>query len=298
MFGKISIIGCGLIGSSILRATQEQKLATKISVYDKSNKVIEYLKKNFTADICSNVTESAKDADLIIISAPLSSYKEILLSIKSNLKEGSILTDTGSTKKEVNKIVNNLGLKNISWIASHPIAGTEHSGPTAGFSSLFKNRWCILSADNQVAKDKIENLEKFWSKLGSKVKVMSFEDHDYVLSLTSHLPHAVAYSIVRTAINNEDKFKNDVIQYSAGGLRDFTRIAASDPLMWKDIFIDNSENILKVLDNYSKNLDDIKSAIKNKDSEKLLEIFSSTKKVRKEIIEAGQDTEKPDFGRK
>ena len=298
MFGKISIIGCGLIGSSILRATQEQKLATKISVYDKSNKVIEYLKKNFTADICSNVTESVKDADLIIISAPLSSYKEILLSIKSNLKEGSILTDTGSTKKEVNKIVNNLGLKNISWIASHPIAGTEYSGPAAGFSSLFKNRWCILSADNQVAKDKIENLEKFWSKLGSKVKVMSFEDHDYVLSLTSHLPHAVAYSIVRTAINNEDKFKNDVIQYSAGGLRDFTRIAASDPLMWKDIFIDNSENILKVLDNYSKNLDDIKSAIKKKDSEKLLEIFSSTKKVRKEIIEAGQDTEKPDFGRK
>ena len=298
MFGKISIIGCGLIGSSILRATQEKKLATKISVYDKSNKVLEYLKKNFTADICSNVTESVKDADLIIISAPLSSYKEILLSIKSNLKEGSILTDTGSTKKEVNKIVNNLGLKNITWIASHPIAGTEYSGPTAGFSSLFKNRWCILSADNQVAKDKIESLEKFWSKLGSKVKVMSFEDHDYVLSLTSHLPHAVAYSIVRTAINNEDKFKNDVIQYSAGGLRDFTRIAASDPLMWKDIFIDNSENILKVLDNYSKNLDDIKSAIKNKDSEKLLEIFSSTKKVRKEIIEAGQDTEKPDFGRK
>ncbi len=298
MFGKLTIIGCGLIGSSILRATQEQKLAKKISVYDKSNKVIEYLKKNFTADICSNVTESVKDADLVIISAPLSSYKEILLSIKSNLKEGSTLTDTGSTKKEVNKIVNNLGLKNISWIASHPIAGTEYSGPAAGFSSLFKNRWCILSADNQVSKDKIENLEKFWSKLGSKVKAMSFEDHDYVLSLTSHLPHAVAYSIVRTAINNEDKFKNDVIQYSAGGLRDFTRIAASDPLMWKDIFIDNSENILKVLDNYSKNLDDIKSAIKKKDSEKLLEIFSSTKKVRKEIIEAGQDTEKPDFGRK
>ena len=298
MFGKISIIGCGLIGSSILRAIEEKKLAEKISVHDKSNKVMEYLKKNFTADICSNVTESTKDADLIIISAPLSSYKEILLSIKSNLKEGSILTDTGSTKKEVNKIVNNLGLKNISWIASHPIAGTEYSGPAAGFSSLFKNRWCILSADNQVSKDKIENLEKFWSKLGSKVKAMSFEDHDYVLSLTSHLPHAVAYSIVRTAINNEDKFKNDVIQYSAGGLRDFTRIAASDPLMWKDIFIDNSENILKVLDNYSKNLADIKSAIKNKDSEKLLEIFSSTKKVRKEIIEAGQDTEKPDFGRK
>ncbi len=298
MFGKLSIIGCGLIGSSILRAAQEKKLASKISVNDNSNRVMEYLKKNFSVDICSNVSEAVKDADLIIISAPLSSYKEILLSIKSNLKEGSILTDTGSTKKEVNKIVNNLGLKNISWIASHPIAGTEHSGPDAGFSSLFENRWCILSAANQVAKDKIDNLKKFWSKLGSKVKIMSFEDHDYVLSLTSHLPHAVAYSIVRTAINNEDKFKNDVIQYSAGGLRDFTRIAASDPLMWKDIFFDNSDNILKVLDNYSKNLNEIKSAIKNKDSKKLLEIFSSTKKVRKEIIEAGQDTAKPDFGRK
>ena len=298
MFNKICIIGCGLIGSSILRGIEEKKIAQKISVHDKSKQVIEYLKKNFSVDICSNVTEAAKDADLIIISAPLSSYKEILLSIKSNLKEGSILTDTGSAKKEVNKIVNNLGIKNISWIASHPIAGTEYSGPAAGFSSLFKNRWCILSTEDQVAKEKIEKLEKFWSILGSKVKIMTFEDHDYVLSLTSHLPHAVAYSIVRTAINNEDKFKNDVIQYSAGGLRDFTRIAASDPLMWKDIFFDNSENILKVLDNYSKNLDEIKSAIKNKDSKKLLEIFSSTKKIRKEIIEAGQDTEKPDFGRK
>ena len=298
MFDKISIIGCGLIGSSILRVSEEKKLAKKISVHDKSNQVMEYLKKNFSAEICSNVSDAAKDSDLVIISAPLSSYKEILLSIKSSLKEDSILTDTGSAKREVNKIVNNLGLKNISWIASHPIAGTEHSGPAAGFSSLFKNRWCILSADDHVTKDKIENLKKFWSKLGSKVKTMSFEDHDYVLSLTSHLPHAVAYSIVRTAINNEDKFKNDVIQYSAGGLRDFTRIAASDPLMWKDIFFDNSENILKVLDSYTKNLDEIKGAIKNKDSKKLLEIFSSTKKVRKEIIQAGQDTEKPDFGRK
>ena len=231
MFSKISIIGCGLIGSSILRVSEEKKLAKKISVHDKSSQVMEYLQKNFSADICSNISEATKDSDLIIIAVPLSSYREILLSIKSSLKEGSILTDTGSVKKEVNKLVNNLGLKNISWIASHPIAGTEHSGPAAGFSSLFNNRWCILSADDQVAKDQIEKLEKFWLKLGSKVKIMSFEDHDYVLSLTSHLPHAVAYSIVRTAINNEDKFKNDVIQYSAGGLRDFTRIAASDPLM-------------------------------------------------------------------
>ena len=298
MLNKVSIIGCGLIGSSILRAVEEKKLASKISVYDKSSSVTSFLKKNFSAEICKNISDVVKDSDLVIIASPLSSYKEILLSIKTNFKENTILTDTGSAKKEVNKIINNLSLKNVNWIASHPIAGTEYSGPEAGFSSLFKNRWCILSAEEKVKKDKIEILKNFWGKLGCKTKIMTFEDHDYVLSLTSHLPHAVAYSIVKTAINNEDKFKDDVIQYSAGGLRDFTRIAASDPLMWKDIFIDNSENILKVLDNYSKNLNEIKDAIKNKDSKKLLEIFSSTKKVRKEIIEAGQDTDKPGFGRK
>ena len=298
MFNKISIIGCGLIGSSILRAVEEKKLATKISAYDKSSKVIDYLKKNFSVEICANISDVVKDSDLVVIASPLSSYKEILLSIHTSLKENVILTDTGSAKKEVNKIISNLNLKNVNWIASHPIAGTEYSGPEAGFASLFKNRWCIISADKKVSEDKIKFLEQFWSKLGSKTKFMTFEDHDYVLSLTSHLPHAVAYSIVKTAINNEDKFKDDVIQYSAGGLRDFTRIAASDPLMWKDIFVDNSDNILKVLENYSKNLNEIKDAIKNKDSKKLLEIFSSTKKVRKEIIEAGQDTDKPGFGRK
>lgn len=297
MFNKISIIGCGLIGSSILRAIEKKKLASKISAYDKSSKTTDYLKKNFSIEVCNNISNVVKDSDLVIIASPLSSYKEILLSIQSNLKENVILTDTGSAKKEVNKIISNLNLKNVNWIASHPIAGTEYSGPEAGFATLFNNRWCILSADKRASKDKINELEKFWSNLGSKVKSMSFEDHDYILSLTSHLPHAVAYSIVKTAINNEDKFKDDVIQYSAGGLRDFTRIAASDPLMWKDIFIDNSDNILKVLDNYSKNLEEIKNAIKNKDSKKLLEIFSSTKKIRKEIIKAGQDTDKPGFGR-
>ncbi|MDC3157436.1 prephenate dehydrogenase/arogenate dehydrogenase family protein [Candidatus Pelagibacter bacterium] len=244
------------------------------------------------------MTEAVNNADLVIISSPLSSYKEILSQIQSNLKKGSILTDTGSAKKEINKIIKDSSLSDVTWIASHPIAGTEYSGPQSGFAELFEKKWCILSADENIDKKEITKLEKFWVDLGSKIKVMSFEHHDYVLSLTSHLPHAVAYSIVKTAISDDNKFKDDVIQYSAGGLRDFTRIAASDPLMWKDIFIDNSENILKVLENYSKNLDEIKSAIKSKDSKKLLEIFSSTRKVRKEIIEAGQDTEKPGFGRK
>ena len=298
MFDKITVIGCGLIGSSILRVIEKKNIAKEINAYDKSKEVSSYLAKNFKFKICNNITEAVNNADLVIISSPLSSYKEILSQIQSNLKKGSILTDTGSAKKEINKIIKESSLSDVTWIASHPIAGTEYSGPQSGFAELFEKRWCILSADENTDKKEIAKLEKFWVDLGSKIKVMSFEHHDYVLSLTSHLPHAVAYSIVKTAISDDNKFKDDVIQYSAGGLRDFTRIAASDPLMWKDIFIDNSENILKVLDNYSKNLDEIKNAIKNKDSKKLLEIFSSTRKVRKEIIEAGQDTEKPGFGRK
>jgi len=298
MFNKITVIGCGLIGSSILRVIEKKNIAKEINAYDKSKEVSSYLAKNFKFKICNNITEAVSNADLVIISSPLSSYKEILSQIQSNLKKGSILTDTGSTKKEINKIIKESSLSDVTWIASHPIAGTEYSGPESGFAELFEKKWCILSAGENTDKKEITKLEKFWVDLGSKTKVMSFEHHDYVLSLTSHLPHAVAYSIVKTAISDDNKFKDDVIQYSAGGLRDFTRIAASDPLMWKDIFIDNSENILKVLDNYSKNLDEIKRAIKNKDSKKLLEIFSSTRKVRKEIIEAGQDTEKPGFGRK
>ena len=298
MFNKICVLGCGLIGSSILRAIEKKKLAKTISAFDKSKDVSLYLAKNFSFSVAKSIDEAVKESDLVIISSPLSSYKEILLSIKSSLKKGVILTDTGSVKKKINETINNLNLDSVNWIASHPIAGTEFSGPEAGFAELFEKRWCILSADKNISNEEIQKLEKFWIELGSKVKLMSFEQHDYVLSLTSHLPHAVAYSIVKTAVNDDEKFKNDIIQYSAGGLRDFTRIAASDPLMWRDIFIDNSENILKVLDNYSKNLDEIKTAIKNKDGEKLIKIFSTTKKVRKEIIQAGQDTDKPGFGRK
>lgn len=299
MFENISIIGCGLIGSSLLRAIKEKKLSKKITAYDKSKEVMSVLKQeNFDLNLENNISLAIKNADLIIIAAPLSSYKEILLSIKPNLKKNAILTDTGSAKKEINKIIENLNLTNNSWIASHPIAGTEESGPKAGFSKLFEKRWCIVSPSNNAKKDDIKKIQIFWEKLGSNVKLMSVEDHDYILSLTSHLPHAIAYSLVRTAINNDDKFKHDVIQYSAGGLRDFTRIAASDPVMWRDIFIDNSDNILKTLDNFSKNLEEIKKAIKERNGDELIKIFSATKKVRKDIIKAGQDTEKPDFGRK
>ena len=299
MFNNISIIGCGLIGSSLLRAINKFKLSKSVSVYDKSKEVLTFLKKeNISVNICNDIQSSIKGSDLIIISTPLGAYKEILLSVKDNFKKGAILTDTGSAKRGINKVVSNLNLKDISWIASHPIAGTEDSGPSSGFAELFQKRWCIISSSKDSKKEDVDKVKKFWSLLGSKVKIMSFEEHDHILSLTSHLPHAIAYNVVRTAISNDDKFREDVIQYSAGGLRDFTRIAASDPVMWRDIFIDNSENILKALDEFSLNLNQMKKAIKDKDGNKLIQIFSATKQVRKEIIKAGQDTEKPDFGRK
>ncbi|MFL2883411.1 MAG: prephenate dehydrogenase [Pelagibacteraceae bacterium] len=298
MFNKIAIIGCGLIGSSILRSIKEYKIAKKVNIFDKSKDVFTFLKKENLIEGTNDINQSVRDADLIVIATPLGAYKEILLSIKDDLKKNIILTDTGSAKKEINKIIENLNLKEISWIASHPIAGTEESGPQAGFHKLFKDRYCIISPSQEAKKEDVEKLKKFWEKIGCKVKTMSFEEHDHILSLTSHLPHAIAYNLVRTAISKEDQFKKEIIQYSAGGLRDFTRIASSDPTMWKDIFKDNSENILKALDNFSNNLVELKEAIKEKNESKLIQIFSKTKNVRKEIIEAGQDTNKPDFGRK
>ena len=299
MFEKITIIGCGLIGSSILRNINNNEISKSITVFDKSKNVVETIKKeNLCSNIAKDIQSAVKDADLIILAIPLSSYKEVLLSSKDAFKKDVLITDTGSVKKEVNKVFENLNLTNISWIASHPIAGTEESGPSAGFKDLFKDRWTIVCNARNSKKERVEKLKKFWEFLGSKVKLMSIEEHDHILALTSHLPHAVAYNIVKTAINNDEKFRDEIIKYSAGGLRDFTRIASSDPLMWRDIFIDNSENIIKILDEFSKNIDDFKKAIAEKNGDKLLKIFASTKNVRKEIIQAGQDVKTPDFGRK
>ena len=299
MFEKIGIIGCGLIGSSILRGINNKKICKSLTVFDKSKDVLETIKKeNLCDNISKDVQSAVKNSDLVIISVPLSSYKEVLLSAKDSFQKGVIITDTGSVKKEINRIFENLNLKNVFWLTSHPIAGTEESGPNAGFKDLFKDRWTIICENENSNKEKIDKLKKFWEFLGSKVKLMSIADHDYILALTSHLPHAVAYNIVMTAINTDDKFKNEIIKYSAGGLRDFTRIASSDPLMWKDIFIDNSDNIIRILDDFSKNINNFKKAVLEKNSDKLLKMFASTKNVRKEIIKAGQDVRSPDFGRK
>ena len=299
MFKRVSIIGCGLIGSSILRRLKKNSSVKKIVAYDNNKSVREIIKKlNISDEISSSPVEATKNSDLVIISTPSSRFESVVNSIKNNLKPGSILTDTCSVKKGVDQIVKKLNLKASIWIPGHPVAGTENSGPDAGFAELFEDRWTILTPDKTIEESNIKKITLFWKSMGSKVKIMSVDDHDKILSLTSHLPHVIAYNIVKTAMGDNEKTKNDIIRYSAGGLRDFTRIAASDPQMWKDIFIDNSSLIVDAIDKFSENLNEFKKAITEKNSKKLLEIFSKSKELRKSIIKAGQETDKPDFGRK
>ena len=299
MFNQVSIIGCGLIGSSVLRCLKKNKSIKKIISFDKNKSVNDLIKKNNLSDqVAANLRDAVSNSDLILIATPLSSFESVIDSIKDNLKQGSIITDTCSVKKGINKIIINKKIKSSTWIPGHPVAGTENSGPEAGFADLFKDRWTILSPEKNIKESEIKKVSLFWESMGSKVKIMKSEDHDKIISLTSHLPHVIAYNIVKTVMATDEKTKNDIIRYSAGGLRDFTRIAASDPIMWRDIFIDNSNLIIEAIDNFSKNLDEFKKAINDKDEEKLLEIFEKSKEFRKSIIKAGQDTDKPDFGRK
>ena len=298
MFKKICIIGCGLIGSSLARAIKKYNLSEKIVSSNRSDivnkKVLELKMVN---DSSSDTQKMAKDSDLIIIATPLSSYENVILKIKNSLKSGTILTDVGSVKERVIGLIEKDIPKDVSWIPSHPIAGTEESGPEAGFSELFKNRWCILTPSKKAKEKDIDTLKSFWKKIGSKVDIMDAKQHDYILSITSHIPHLVAYNIVNTSINIQEEKQSAIIKYSAGGLRDFTRIAASNPIMWRDIFIQNKTNTSKEIEKFIANLEDLKNAIENEDGKKLEEIFIKTKKIRKEIIKAGQDVSKPDFGR-
>ena len=299
MFKKVCIIGCGLIGSSIARGIKKNKLAIKVVSSNRSNNTNKKVIRLKIVDEASSDTKKiVKGSDLIIIASPLSSYKNIILKIKSSLKNGAILTDVGSVKKNVISLIEKNIPKNISWISSHPIAGTEDSGPESGFSQLFKNKWCILTPGKQSNNKDIKLLEKFWKKLGSRVDVMDAKQHDHILSITSHMPHLIAYNIVNTALKIKKKKDRNIVKYSAGGLRDFTRIAASNPIMWRDIFIQNRKNTSKMIDKFIENLEDLKKAIKNKNEKKLEKIFTKTRKIRKEIVEAGQDIRKPDFGRK
>ena len=298
MFKKVCVIGCGLIGSSVARAIKKNNLSTKIVSSNRSDavnkKVIEL---KIVDDSSSDTKKMVNGSDLIVIATPLSSYENVISKIKNSLKNGTILTDVGSVKENIINLVEKAVPENVSWISSHPIAGTEESGPEMGFSELFENRWCILTPSKKAKEKDIKLLETFWKKIGSKVDVMEAKQHDYILSVTSHIPHLIAYNIVNMTLDLQDKKESGIIKYSAGGLRDFTRIAASNPIMWRDIFIQNKKNTSKMINKFIENLEDLKKAIENEDGKKLEEIFTKTKKIRKKIIEAGQDVEVPDFGR-
>jgi len=298
-FKKICIIGCGLIGSSLARAIKKNNLGEKIVSSNRSeavNKKVIELKIVDEAD--ADTKKMVEDSDLIVIATPLSSYEDVILKIKDSLKTGAILTDVGSVKKNIINLIEKNISENISWIPSHPIAGTEESGPESGFADLFKNRWCILTPSKKAKQKDIDLLKIFWEKIGSRVDTMEAKQHDYILSITSHIPHLIAYNIVNTSLNIQDEKKLDIVKYSAGGLRDFTRIAASNPVMWRDIFIQNKENTSQMIDKFIINLQDLKKTIENEDGKKLQQIFEKTKKIRNDIVEAGQDVKKPDFGRK
>ena len=298
MFKKVCIIGCGLIGSSLARAIKKNNLAEKIVSSNRSDEVNnKVIKLNIVDDSNSDTKKMVDGSDLVVIATPLSSYEEVILKIKDSLQSGAILTDVGSVKENVMNVIEKNLPKNISWVPSHPIAGTEESGPDSGFAELFEKRWCILTPSKKAKEEDVSMLKNFWENIGSKVDVMQAKEHDYILSITSHIPHLIAYNIVTTALDMQKEKNSNIVKYSAGGLRDFTRIAASNPIMWRDIFIENKKNTSKIIEKFIENLENLKNVIEREDKKKLEEIFTKTKKIRKDIVEAGQDVKKPDFGR-
>jgi len=299
MFKRITIIGLGLIGSSIARAIKKNNLCKILVAHDKSKIVLKKTSKlKITNHIEPNLKKSVKDSDLVIICTPLGTYKNIVSVIKNNLKKSCILTDVGSAKIFVTNTVSKLINKKTIWIPAHPVAGTEQSGPEAGFADLFKNRWCIITPVNKKNPSSVKKLNNFWKRIGSKVQQMSAEHHDKVMAITSHIPHLIAYNIVGTAANLEKDTKSEVIKYSASGFRDFTRIASSDPTMWRDIALNNRKQILHMLEKFNLDLSNLKRAIMRKDGNKLFKLFSKTRKIRQAIVKAGQDINRPNFGRK
>ena len=295
---NILIIGCGLIGSSVLRAVHSQKISKNIYIYEKSKKNILLIKKlKIGFKIINKFNNININFDLVIFCTPMSQYSKIILKINKFLTNETIVTDVGSTKELSTKNVKKQLKRNITWIPSHPIAGSEVSGAKHGDKNLFKNKWCILIKEKNIKKKHLSKLKSFWKKLGAKVIMMSPKEHDMVFSITSHLPHLIAYNLVKTATDFEKKKKYNLIKYSAGGLRDFSRIAASNEIMWRDIFFSNQKNIIFAIDLFIKNLNLFKNDIKLKNNNKIIKKLIDTKKVRKKIINLKQDINKPDFGR-
>tara|TARA_B100000902_G_C27284305_1_gene903573 strand:- start:30 stop:935 length:906 start_codon:yes stop_codon:yes gene_type:complete len=295
---SILIVGCGLLGSSLVRAISKKKISKKIFVYEKSKSNIVKIKRlKLPVTILKSLKDGVIKSELIIICTPMSEYKNLILKINNFISKKTIITDIGSSKIESSRIIKKFLKEGISWTQSHPITGSEVSGPEHGKDSMFDGKWCVLIKDKKTNFRHLKFLNSFWKKIGSNTVVMNSEKHDKIFSITSHLPHLIAYNLVKSAQDFEKIKKFDLIKYSAGGLRDFSRIAASNEIMWRDIFFNNKKNVSKAIDLFIKNLNSFKKDINSKNNKSILKKLIQTKKVRSKIIKLKQDIDKPDFGR-
>ena len=296
-FARVSIIGLGLIGSSIARAVRDSMPTVVLTGHDANPQVRETARG---LKLCDDVADTAgaavTDADLVILCVPLGAMESVAASIAADLPPEAIVSDVGSSKAAVAAALG-AALPNHAIVPAHPVAGTERSGPEAGFATLFKNRWCILTPTERTDAAAVARVTSFWERLGAQVDVMDAAHHDLVLAVTSHVPHLIAYTIVGTASDLESVTQSEVIKYSAGGFRDFTRIAASDPTMWRDVFLTNKDAVLEVLQRFSEDLTALQRAIRWGDGDALFDLFTRTRAIRRSVIEQGQDDERPDFGR-
>jgi cyclohexadieny/prephenate dehydrogenase len=296
-FNHVAIIGLGLLGGSIGLAVAEHLPGVATSGYDADPAVrARAVDRGLAQHICATAAEAVADADLVILCVPVGAMDAAARDMAGSLRPGVVVSDVGSSKQTVARVLAD-ALPGRTIIPAHPVAGTEHSGPDAGFATLFHNRWCILTPVDGASCADTERLSEFWALLGARVEVMSAQHHDLVLAVTSHIPHLIAYTIVGTASDLEDVTQGEVIKYSAGGFRDFTRIAASDPIMWRDIFLTNRDAVLEMLARFSADLEELRGAIVAGDGQALFDAFTRTRAIRRSIIEMGQDDARPDFGR-
>lgn len=299
VYERVALIGLGLIGSSLSHVMRRENLAGRITGYARSAATRAIAKSIGLADeIHESAAAAVKDADLVILCTPVGAYGKVAAEFGPHLKAGATVTDVGSVKSAVVRDVGPHLPAHVHFIPGHPVAGTEQSGPESGFAELFLNRWCILTPLPESDAAAVKRLETFWRACGSNVEKMSPEHHDMVLAITSHLPHLIAYNIVATAADIEDVTNSEVIKFSAGGFRDFTRIAASDPTMWRDVFLNNKDAVLETLGRFSEDLALLQRAIRWGDGDTLFNLFTRSREVRRSIIAAGQETAAPDFGRR
>lgn len=298
MFEKLTLIGIGLIGSSIARAVKLKGLAKTIAITTRKSETLEEARALGLGDIYTlDAAEAVEGADLVILCTPVGVYADVMKQISGHLAPGAILSDVGSVKGQVMKALEPMLPAGVHFIPGHPIAGTEHSGPSAGFPDLFVGRWCVLTPKSEVDPVAVDRLVSFWGALGSNVEVMDAAHHDLVLAITSHVPHLIAYNIVGTVADLEAATQSEVIKFSASGFRDFTRIAASDPVMWRDVFLTNREAVLEMLGRFLEDLSSLQRMVRVGDGEGMQALFTRTRAIRRSIITAGQETAAPDFGR-